>query len=272
MFDKTSVITFATQGKSRKFRDYTKEVNQLKKEAINLGAEFSSYSYSNYLELVSSGKCNLYPMRKGAGYWSWKPHIILEHLKSTQCRYVLYLDVDFSLIELPNIKEIPTFEHTGLALYETNEPLKSWCSSRLLKSFPYVVHGDKKMFTASVLLLDSHSQNSFHFLEDWAFLVNKPEYLLDPLFTFKENHRHDQSLLSILAAQNRNRFSILPGIFYQSGVDNDTQSVASAWAISRNLVGNQVKPTSVVSKFKSRIFHKIELVFFYIRMTIMSVK
>jgi hypothetical protein len=260
-----TVATFATFGVSAKYRDYSEQHESMSKSCLREGVPLLTYSFqecfSPGLEILSRP----YPMRKGAGYWAWKPELIKNALSKSASRYILYVDVDLSIRRLDSLVVDSSFFENGVALFETREHLSDWCSTRCLRRFRLLGQGSRKIFSASVVLVDSQNSRANELLEVWDRALRDYRMILDPVFTFKTNHRHDQSVLSCLIATSKVRTSHFAQGFYQTGVDNGNQTVGSAWLVHGEI--RSLSNPGRISRFnvwRSFLFHKYELVKFII--------
>ena len=152
---------------------------------------------------------------RGAGYWIWKPYIILESFKSLQNDdVVLYSDAALKVIdnitplfdltrELPNdgkiIFKVPWIGAQHIA--------KIWCKRDcfVLMNCDEQKYWEAYMTNGAVSLWVKNEQN-IEFLNEWLKLLRDPRIVTDdPNMCGKSNflefkdHRHDQSVLSLLS-------------------------------------------------------------------------
>lgn len=258
-----TLATFATFGNSTKFRDYSARHNLMSQSCLREGVALLTYSFvecsSPGMEIVS----RTYPMRKGAGYWAWKPELIKNAVKKSATRYVLYVDVDLGIKRLDKLLVDSSINQYGVALFETKESIADWTSARCLRRFKISRSDPSPIFSASAVLIDSQNNQALGFLDAWENALNDYRNILDPVFTLKTNHRHDQSVLSCLIATCRVSTSRFAHGFYQTGVDNGSQTSDSAWLIHGDI---QSEPNKGLKKhfkeFRSFVFHKYELINF----------
>ncbi len=258
-----TIVTFATFGKYRSHRDYTDFVVRLRQSCSILGLNLLVFSYAtDSVEADFVLQDRTYPMRKGAGYWSWKPEVIREASQFAKTRYLMYLDSDLILNRLPNFSKVSNFDELGVAVFQTDDDLVYWTSKRCLKYFGIRNNQNDKIFYAGSILLDLHNRRSFDFLDTWEKHLLKDRLLLDPFWSFSLNHRHDQSILSCLVAVSEVQVALLPSGFFQTGSVNKS-SQSEAWLIhGETNILNESKIVSFLSSLKSRLFHKFELGFF----------
>ncbi len=197
-------------------KSFYKSQKQLVKSAIKFGIE-KSYSFNEHWlkkneNYFYSKNKNHFKHKKGAGYWVWKPFIIkksLEQLKNNET--LIYLDSGIRIIKSLNIlfdicekteRKILVF---GTYAYKNINWVKRDVFINLgcdLKS-----HHNNILTSGGILIL---KKNNFtlKFINEWlkySQVLNliddsdsriKHEHNID----FKE-HRHDQSILSVLASK-----------------------------------------------------------------------
>jgi len=264
---KITVVTFATFGHTRKQRDYSFFVERIRKSCSKLGLRLLVLSFPD-----GEGKADFWeikrvlPMRKGAGYWSWKPEVIFESLKLANTRYMLYLDSDLNIHAAPTISEIPEFSKNGVAVFRTNELLSDFTSKRCLKSFGVDKKNNFPIISASAVLIDRENPNAINFLLEWRRSINDLTKLLDPFWSWRMFHRHDQSILSCLIATSAVQVSFFTPGFYQTGINNKNLSPDKAW-LTHGEVGTAISKHRIdrLDDLKSRIFHKYELGIYLLR-------
>lgn len=156
---------------------------------------------------------------RGAGYWLWKPHILLEKLRSVGPDDIVIYN-DAGRYRPGSFTCFPRFPHAAAELVARSP-------KRFIHSFitDWLVQGHytkrdclilmqadhKEMYLAPQIscapLLYMPSEHSFAFLERWLELARDPRILTDqpdelgpPLPEFTD-HRHDLAIASILAHQ-----------------------------------------------------------------------
>jgi len=146
--------------------------------------------------------------KRGGGYWLWKPYFIDQTLE--QCNegdYIFYCDsgayyinkIDYLIraLELNN-QEIMLFENPLIEVQWTNEYLLNSLNCNHA-SFLY-----SNQIIAGYILIKK-SEKSVAFIKEYLKLCTNENYLTD--IKTKKNeiaftHRHDQSILSLLAKTN----------------------------------------------------------------------
>jgi hypothetical protein len=149
----------------------------------------------------------------GAGYWAWKPYFILEALKSLSDGDVLFYADAGSLFVQPTdpLVEICTSQRHGLVLFDarpvTNAQfVKRDCFVRMGCDSPQIWLSPMVMATVLVI---RKCDASIALLQEWLSYCTDPAIITDdpsisgmPELTQFLQHRHDQSILSVLAARD----------------------------------------------------------------------
>jgi galactosyl transferase GMA12/MNN10 family len=148
---------------------------------------------------------------RGGGYWLWKPYIINETMKRINDGDLLfYLDSKYFFME--NFTEIYAkhIENKDILIWKNkpNEPvwkMRNWCKMSVLEKFGLrdrVFNEDLADSWAGAIFLRK-SDFSSAFINEWLQICCVYEDITDARSTipnskeFRE-HRHDQSLLSVL--------------------------------------------------------------------------
>jgi hypothetical protein len=150
--------------------------------------------------------------KRGAGYWLWKPYIILEVMKDMEDGdFIIYSDSGIEIIRDINILTKICAEQEGILLFNVHgKKNKEWtkkdcfilmgCDSeeyyndeQIMAGFQAYIKNEKSNAFLNELLLFSRNP---HILDDSSSILgqNSPDF---------NEHRHDQSVLSILAAKHK---------------------------------------------------------------------
>ncbi|WP_304617360.1 hypothetical protein [Paracoccus sp. (in: a-proteobacteria)] len=176
---------------------------------------------------------------RGAGYWLWKPWIILQKLR--ECGpddIVIYNDA--GRYEKGAFRQFPSFPHAAVELCAMTPNrfihgfIGAWqVQGEYTKRDAFVLMGadtDEMLRAAQVCagpLLFMPSEASFAFLEKWVEFCRDPRALTDqpdelaPTHPQFRDHRHDQSIGSILAHQTGAHYFD----FSDTGVVNASEDV-----------------------------------------------
>ena len=149
--------------------------------------------------------------RRGGGYWLWKPYIINETLKRINDGDLLfYLDSKYFFME--NFTELYAkhIENKDILIWKNkpNEPvwkMRNWCKMSVLEKFGLrdrVFNEDLVDSWAGAIFLRK-SEFSTNFINEWSQICCVYEDITDapssiPNSNEFREHRHDQSLLSVL--------------------------------------------------------------------------
>lgn len=147
--------------------------------------------------------------KRGAGYWLWKPYIILETLNHVnQGDYVLYSDSGIQIIKDVQILFKLCNKNNGILLFNTSEHKNYTWTKR--DCFALMNLDSKKYWYGQQVLasfqLYKKCNNSISFVKEWLNFSQNANIITDlPNISGKKNfdgfkeHRWDQSILSILA-------------------------------------------------------------------------
>jgi hypothetical protein len=154
-------------------------------------------------------------MVRGAGYWIWKPTIILQYIKSIETdNQIMYLDSG----TLPR-KSAQEFQNllkdNKIHVWEIgNQKIKNWTDTKVLDSLGIHERLRNSPMIWAGALCAQNSKTLEQFLKLWEALCTQPEYLHPETYpSYQKNdfviwHRHDQSLLSIIVAENPDWFHV----------------------------------------------------------------
>lgn len=151
--------------------------------------------------------------KRGGGYWVWKPYIILKTLEKLDKEdYLIYLDAGIEIIK-PLDKLLKICKKDGgimlfSPLHYTN---KDWTKRDVfvkLRCDSSFFHNSKQLEAGMMIL----KKNNFtlNFIKNWLELCTEYSLINDsqnnctlPNFPSFKEHRHDQSLLTILALKQK---------------------------------------------------------------------
>ena len=167
---------------------------------------------------------------RGAGWWRWKPYYLLRELRKLgEGEVLVHVDYDLQFSRQPDaLWCIGQNSETGIAAFHM--PCltdRAWCKQEVAAS----MHATDAMLDTTQLYagLLAMRRTSFaeQFLEQWLQLVLQDGLATDALSPHVRQHprfiahRHDQSILSLLAKQQRVKTYPLPT------VDHDIRDVWS---------------------------------------------
>jgi len=144
--------------------------------------------------------------KRGAGYWLWKPYIILDMLsKINEGDYLVYMDSGANFIKDPS-NILRMLNHKGVLTFSMVQKTSKWTKGDCF----YYINGDDKLkfkdenqIQGTYIFLRKCDE-SVMFVKKWLdyctsndLITDEPNIKMDNLSDFID-HRHDQSILSLL--------------------------------------------------------------------------
>jgi hypothetical protein len=198
---------------------YLKSINILEKSSLEIGGSDLFFKYI-FEELGNTDffKKNQFILSRprGAGYWIWKPFIILDAFsKLEEGDIVLYSDAGLKVIDnLNNLYNVAQNNRNhGKVLFKlpavgvSAHIAKTWTKR---DCFVLMNADESKYWNASMtngaVSLWEKNNNNIEFLKEWQRYLRDPRIVTDdinlcgkPNFLEFKDHRHDQSVLTILS-------------------------------------------------------------------------
>lgn len=151
--------------------------------------------------------------KRGVGFWLWKPYIILDLInKINEGDLILYSDSGIEIINdlNPLFKICQRQEQNGVILFTCGGHINKIWTKR--DCFVLMDCDSKKYWdheqTLGSFQIYIKNKNSIKFLKEWLFYCQNKYIITDmsnisglPNFPEFKDHRHDQSILSILAVK-----------------------------------------------------------------------
>jgi len=178
---------------------------------------------------------SVWGMARG-GYWVWKPYIIYEKLKTLKDNDILvYVDAGCSINHRANAKkrfneyiEMVNNHWTGLLRFQLGDNCKEefYTNKHFLNYFEsrYAVKVDEYLqhnqLLSGILIMRKTSFVMNFFAEHLKMLSEDPTIHTDVHTTENENHRHDQSVMSMLY-KYMNGDLIIPDETWFSGISGN---------------------------------------------------
>jgi hypothetical protein len=217
-------------------------------------------------KLTASDKIfiNKHKKTRGYGFWLWKPLIILDFLeKNPELDFLIYLDVgcEFNVNKSSTntlLRYLSKAQAHGFVAFST-EIEKYWTKQSLIEYMnPDKELLDSPQIQTGILVFDTRVVREM--CEKWAelmrfrnysFLIDVPSNELNQEISGFKEHRHDQSIFSVLAKKNYNGqiYSNLEETYFPENWHNNFDKPFFA---VRNL-----RLTSISSPY-SKILHNIE--------------
>ena len=189
---------------------HTKHIDKLLQSVKTYGPEFNVIVFNKTdmdPEFVNTHK-RILECSRGGGYWLWKPYIIHETLQRVNTGdTVFYLDSSYYFIEpfadlYANVKDMLVWKN------KPNEEvwlMKNWCKMHVIQKYQmgYKVFGDNAEDCWAGALVLKKTKNTMNYVREWLNMCCTYEDITDSLSkidntSFFREHRHDQSLLSIV--------------------------------------------------------------------------
>jgi hypothetical protein len=150
---------------------------------------------------------NILDNKKGAGYWLWKPYIILDMLnKINDNDYLIYMDSGANLIGDPQ-KYLEMIDDKGILSFSMMQKTSKWtkgdCFYEVNESKDYSFN-DRNQLQGTYIFFKK-CEFSVNFVKDWLNYCTKENIITDSPNKYMSNlkdfveHRHDQSIFSLLS-------------------------------------------------------------------------
>ena len=152
----------------------------------------------------------IFSLKRGGGYWLWKPYIIHETLKKlNEGDLLIYLDSKYFFTEPFThwIENMLMNQDINVFRNKPNEPsyfMKQWCKMDVIQKYDRMkqVFEDNELDTWAGCIFMRKTPFTLSFVQEWLGMctyenISDSASVLPNHKDFIE-HRHDQSLLSIL--------------------------------------------------------------------------
>lgn len=173
--------------------------------------EIISLSPGDLAESFSIRNSSTLSQKRGAGFWMWKPQVILQAMKTTSCEYILYCDVSSCpVMTKEKMLDIArSFDHNIMGSRNTNpnSQERMWTKPFTFQALGVSESGphatsDQRVAT---MILVRNTTEAHDFIKDWIRYVQIPNVVNDFYASdfqrpkFFRDHRHDQSVFSLLS-------------------------------------------------------------------------
>ena len=207
---RAGAATFVTYGDD----SFTRSRTRLAREAASYPGVFAHVLPLNRSSIDpawAAANAALLAARRGGGFWVWKPHLLLrvleEHMQYGDV--LLYVDAGCTLVADPSPYLALAATH-GLVLFRNVFPMWSWTKGFTFKAagVDMADYGDIGQVAAGIIALQKRPW-VLALLREWEQLMTKDPRVVNDDNTsalvanhpsFNE-HRHDQSVLSLLAVK-----------------------------------------------------------------------
>jgi len=175
--------------------------------AKNFGFLCKEYGYNDLDENFKNNNINILNKERGAGYWLWKPYIILDMLNKIDFNdYLVYMDSGAYLIkDVDNY--LKCIDDTGILAFQLTHKQSKYTKGDCF----YIINdvGEENKFkdefqNCATFIFFKKTQYSINFVKKWLFYSTHENLLTDSPNLYKQNfedfidHRHDQSIFSLL--------------------------------------------------------------------------
>jgi hypothetical protein len=209
-------VNFASDGRNgtKDLRNKQFEQNRLLRSYKSI-AEVHSFGLDDLYGPIGAANAYTLSNPRGAGYWLWKPWLILRVLHAIpQGDIVVYFDSDISVNDDP-VEFASECERNGISAIESG-----FMSNTFTKRDCYIIlRADSKEYydapqVWAACLAFQNTPLIANFITDWLaaccnpHLIDDSPSVLGPEVTGFMTHRHDQAILTIMLKQAG--FRLLP--------------------------------------------------------------
>jgi len=147
----------------------------------------------------------IFEQKRGCGYWLWKPYFILKVIEQqSEGDYIFYCDSgSFFIRDIKYLINILNQKNNDVLLFELPLVECEWSNEYLIKRLNLC--DDKYRLSNQILgtyICLKKSQESISFIQKYLLLCTNEDLLTDKHTVLEQcafDHRHDQSILSLLA-------------------------------------------------------------------------
>lgn len=198
---------------------YYKSLDLLEQTSLEIGKVDKFIRYTqDWLKTEPFWNKNAYILgqKRGAGYWIWKPYIILKTFESLENGdVVLYSDAGIKVIDNlnPLYNLMANHPNDGKIIFRVpwigaQHIAKIWTKRDcfVLTESNSEKYWNAPMTNGAISVWEKNDKN-VEFLKEWQRYLRDPRIVTDepnmfgPNFPQFKDHRHDQSVLSILAVK-----------------------------------------------------------------------
>lgn len=147
--------------------------------------------------------------KRGAGYWLWKPYFIFHHLQRiNDGEWLVYLDSGSIIYNdiRPVVDKLGEFNQDVFG-FELPLLEKQWTKRELYLEFGLDPKADETNQIMATIIVIRKSNQSLKFVQDYLHLCSNSILINDSLTIPQDpdfiEHRHDQSIFSLLYKRNK---------------------------------------------------------------------
>lgn len=170
-----------------------------------IGYNVLEYSPENLSEEFKEKNKNILSLEIGAGFWVWKPYIILEELKKSDVSDIIfYVDAGDIIHEGLSSYLSEHFKHFDYILYEGDRKNSDYTKPEVFEELKLGDEYKNAIQLEAGICGFKKTEKNIKFLNEWLELCENEKLILDDRYDLSlENkefkaHRRDQSLLTIL--------------------------------------------------------------------------
>jgi len=181
------------------------------KTALWFGGFDKVYSFSphNIDEKFYTDNASILKQKKGCGFWLWKPYFISKVLAQlSNDDYLFYCDSGAYYINtIDYLIDVMETNHENIMLFENPLLERQWTNKNLFKEMDAMDdwYKDTNQITGGYILLKK-SDAAVDFIHEYLGYCVQENLVTDLMTTEDEEaleHRHDQSILSILGKKHK---------------------------------------------------------------------
>ena len=209
---KILLINYANKG-------FVNSRKEQKETALSIAGihEVIEYNFDDIDDEFKEECSQHFSQSRGAGYWVWKPYLILKTLYTmNEGDILVYCDAgaNFRGSILPSIEKMQG--SIMLFYYDAHESEKKWTKKDIFLELNALENSDVLDIdhVESGFLILKKSSESIDFINKWLELCKNYHLVSDepsnePNFPEFIENRHDQSLLSVLGKVYKNTYNIM---------------------------------------------------------------
>lgn len=207
---KISLVNYATEGYDKK-----KKKNSFSAKTFGRINEVYSYSPEDIDEKFKSNNKLILSQQKGAGLWLWKPYFFNKVLQEKVIHNDYLFHCDASSFFIKSVKPlVKKMEKESIDIMCFSLPLieEKWTSPFVLEYFDVSEKVEKSNQILANFLIVKKTNKTIAFAKEWLSLCENVNLLTgsdntnEENLDFYDNHRFDQSILSLLCK----RYEIKP--------------------------------------------------------------
>lgn len=201
---RTVLISFGSRG-------YEGVLARLKESARDFFDEIILYSEEDIDRQFYISNCRIFQLCRGWGYWLWKPWLIaytLRQLQNGDCCF--YLDATGRFLSSPSVLIDLCIQNDGILLFSNSKHRNgTWTKADCFNLMGLAAEKYYDGFQADAAVqVYCKNQRSMEFLDELISYATNYHIITDAPNITGENrpefrdHRHDQSILSLLAIKH----------------------------------------------------------------------